>query len=214
MGETSEPLASVVINGLKLLLGKPVPAYYTAREEQFRTAMAQMGEQFWTYAGRLSMIGQGRNVVVFILLVFAAAIAVAGSRRLQARIGAMGVLSLVCFGGYNLELALSYGFIFKASQAAQLVDYNRYIYSYYIGWFLLALGCLLAALRTQITVRQVSEPDGPTAVFCTVRGETEETNGAAAACSACYFEPVQLETITWQASFCRKPCADADVKLL
>lgn len=54
----------------------------------------------------------------------------------------------------------------------------------------------------------------PTAVFCTVRGETEETNGAAAACSACYFEPVQLETITWQASFCRKPCADADVKLL
>lgn len=56
--------------------------------------------------------------------------------------------------------------------------------------------------------------DGPTAVFCTVRGETEETNGAAAACSACYFEPVQLETITWQASFCRKPCADADVKLL
>ena len=56
--------------------------------------------------------------------------------------------------------------------------------------------------------------DGPTAVFCTVRGETEETTGAAAACSACYFEPVQLETITWQASFCRKPCADADVKLL
>ena len=63
-------------------------------------------------------------------------------------------------------------------------------------------------------IGSIGGADGPTAVFCTVRGETEETNGAAAACSACYFEPVQLETITWQASFCRKPCADADVKLL
>ena len=169
VGETSQPLAAVVVNGIRMLLGKPVPDYYAAREEQFRTAMAQMGQQFWTPAGKLSMIGQGRNIVALILLVFAAAIAVAGSRLLRARIATMGVLSLVCFGGYNLELALSYGFIFKASQAASLVDYNRYIYSYYIGWFVLALGCLLAALRTQIAVRQVSEPDGPTAVFLTTR---------------------------------------------
>ena len=169
VGETSQPLAAVVVNGIRMLLGKPVPDYYAAREEQFRTAMAQMGQQFWTSAGKLSMIGQGRNIAALILLVFAAAIVVAGSRLLRARIAAMGVLSLVCFGGYNLELALSYGFIFKASQAASLVDYNRYIYSYYIGWFVLALGCLLTALRTQIAVRQVSQPDGPTAVFLTTR---------------------------------------------
>ena len=38
-------------------------------------------------------------------------------------------------------------------QAEQLTDYNRYIYSYYIGWFILALGCLSVALLPQITVK-------------------------------------------------------------
>ncbi|MCO7108758.1 hypothetical protein NIA69_05670 [Gemmiger formicilis] len=65
--------------------------------------------------------------------------------------------------GYNLMLALSYGFIFKTFQAEQLTDYNRYIYSYYIGWFILALGCLSVALLPQITVK--CEADGPTAVL-------------------------------------------------
>ncbi len=55
------------------------------------------------------------------------------------------------------------GFIFVPFQAEQLVDYNRYIYSYYIGWFILALGCLSVALLPQITVK--GGADGPTAVF-------------------------------------------------
>ena len=60
-------------------------------------------------------------------------------------------------------LALSYGFIFVPFQAEQLVDYNRYIYSHYIGWFILALGCLSVALLPQITVK--GGADGPTAVL-------------------------------------------------
>lgn len=64
-------------------------------------------------------------------------------------------------------LALSYGFIFVPFQAEQLVDYNRYIYSYYIGWFILALGCLSVALLPQITVN--GGADGPTAVFTGTR---------------------------------------------
>lgn len=69
-------------------------------------------------------------------------------------------------------LALSYGFIFVPFQAEQLVDYNRYIYSYYIGWFILALGCLSVALLPQITVkggptaRQRFCCDSPTAASC------------------------------------------------
>lgn len=51
------------------------------------------------------MIGQGRNIVVLIAVVFVVALATAGSRRLRLRIGSMGVLSAVCFLGYNLELA-------------------------------------------------------------------------------------------------------------
>lgn len=56
--------------------------------------------------------------------------------------------------------------------------------------------------------------DGPTAVFCTVRGSADEAEGVAAACSSCYFEPVEPEHITWQAAFCRRPCAGAVVSLL
>ena len=55
--------------------------------------------------------------------------------------------------------------------------------------------------------------DGPTAVFCTAIGGAAE-EGVSAACSACYFDPVEPERITWQAEFCRKPCADAVVSLI
>lgn len=110
-GETSAPLSAVVINGIKILLGQPVEGFYAERQSQFTQAMADMGHQFWTSDGRLSMIGQGRNVVVLILLVFLVAAICARGRQLKLRIGCIGVLSLACFVGYNLMLALSYGFI-------------------------------------------------------------------------------------------------------
>ena len=170
VGETSAPLSAVVVNGIKILLGQPVEGFYAEREAQFRQAMADMGHQFWTTDGKLSMIGQGRNVVALIAVVFVVAILAAASKRLKGRIAVIGVLSGVCFLGYNLMLALSYGFIFKAFQAEQLTDYNRYIYSYYIGWFILALACLSVALLPQIELK--CTVDGPTASIVTIRRET------------------------------------------
>lgn len=167
VGETTASMGAVVINGIKILLGRPVTGFFAEREPQFRQAMADMGHQFWTSDGKLGMIGQGRNIVVLIAVVFVVALATAGSRRLRLRIGSMGVLSAVCFLGYNLELALSYGFIFKPFQAERLEDYNRYIESYYIGWFLMALACLMIALQPQLET--VSKVNGPTAAFTTSR---------------------------------------------
>lgn len=149
VGETTASLGQVVVNGIKILLGQPVEGFFAERQPQFLQAMADMGHQFWTSDGKLSMIGQGRNVVVLILLVFVLAFVAAAGWQLRGRIAAMAVLSAVCFAGYNLMLALSYGFIFKPFQAEALTDYNRYIYSYYIGWFLMALGCLAVALLPQ-----------------------------------------------------------------
>lgn len=147
MGETSAALSQVVVNGIKILLGQPVEGFFAERQPQFLQAMADMGHQFWTNDGRLSMIGCGRNIVLLILGLFAVGILVAGSARLKARIAAMSAASLACFGGYNLMLALSYGFIFVDFQAQALADYNRYIQSYYLAWFLMALACLLLALQ-------------------------------------------------------------------
>ena len=167
VGETSAPLSAVVINGIKILLGQPVEGFYAERELQFRQAMADMSHQFWTSDGKLSMIGQGRNVVALIAVIFIVAVLAAVTKRLKARIAVIGVLSGVCFLGYNLMLALSYGFIFKGFQAEQLADYNRYIYSYYIGWFVIALACLSVALLPQIEVHATA--DGPTAVYTSTR---------------------------------------------
>ena len=50
--------------------------------------------------------------------------------------------------GYNFVLRLSYAFIFREEQCVGLVDYNRYIYPYYIGLFLIALAWLLAAAQS------------------------------------------------------------------
>ena len=167
VGETSAPLSAVVINGIKILLGQPVEGFYAERELQFRQAMADMSHQFWTSDGKLSMVGQGRNVVALIAVIFIVAVLAAVTKRLKARIAVIGVLSGVCFLGYNLMLALSYGFIFKGFQAEQLADYNRYIYSYYIGWFVIALACLSVALLPQIEVHATA--DGPTAVYTSTR---------------------------------------------
>ena len=164
VGETSAALSDVVVNGVKILLGLPVEGFFAERRPQFLQAMADMGAQFWTDAGKLSMIGQGRNVVLLILAVFAVAFAVAAGWQLRGRIAALAALSTLCFAGYNLMLALSYGFIFTPDQTAILTDYNRYIYSYYIGWFLIALACLTAALLPQREFRFLKEKDGLTAI--------------------------------------------------
>lgn len=147
VGETSAALSDVVVNGIRILLGQPVEGFFAERKDQFLQAIADMGNQFWTADGKLSMIGQGRNVVVLILLVFVLAAVVAPGLALRLRVACAAVCSTLCFLGYNLMLALSYGFIFKPFQAESLTDYNRYIYSYYIGWFLIALACLALALQ-------------------------------------------------------------------
>ena len=149
MGETTEPLGAVAVNGIKMLLGLPVGDYYEARRAQFYTAAADMGRQFWSPDGRMSMIGQGCLVVVFIAVVFFGAWLVGGSRRVRLRVLTCAGLTIPCFLGYNLMLLLSYGFIFKADDAARLVDYNRYIYSFYIGWLVIALAFVSVALQAR-----------------------------------------------------------------
>ena len=162
MGETTPPLGAVVVNGVKMLLGRPVSAYFEGRRAQFYAAAAAMGHQFWSWDGRMSMVGQGCRVTALILALYAGACLVSGSRRLRQRAAVMALLTLPCFLGYNLMLLLSYGFIFKPDQAAALVDYNRYIYGFYIGWFLMALAWLALALQP-VPARQAALPGAPAA---------------------------------------------------
>ena len=163
VGETTASMADVVANGVRILLGQPVEGFFAERRPQFLQAIADMGAQFWTDAGNLSMIGPGRNVVLLILAVFLLAVCAAPGVAARLRVGCAAVCSALCFLGYNLMLALSYGFIFKPFQAESLTDYNRYIYSYYIGWFLIALACLTLALQPAAKQRAADGPAAPAA---------------------------------------------------
>lgn len=167
MGETSPGTVSVAVSGIKMLLGLPVGEYYEARRAQFAAASAAMQKAF--FSSRLSMLGLGEDflyrhgapewlakamgsgvlVTLLILLLLAAAVWAAGKGQLRRRIGLLALLSCAGFVAYNFMLALSYGFIFRPEQAQNLVDYNRYIDSFYLGWFLLALAALAAALQSR-----------------------------------------------------------------
>ena len=143
MGTTSESIITVAISGVKILLGLPVGSYYTERLPRLAQAGGDMQSAF--YHTDISMVGPGVVLAGLTLLLFAGTVLLAKGERV--RTGCLGVLSLGGFVGYNFMLVLSYAFIFKESQCADLVDYNRYLYTYYIGWFLLALAALLYVLN-------------------------------------------------------------------
>lgn len=167
MGETSRDVFSVAINGTKMLLGLEVPADYQASSQQFFTAIADLKESFFTTS--TSMLGIGDSILMrlhapqwlidamgsgvlitgLILLILLAGFIWAGRGQLRWRIAAFAAFSSLGFVAYNYMLALSYGFIFKPDQAASLVDYNRYIYCFYLGWFLAAVALLCLAIRAK-----------------------------------------------------------------
>lgn len=146
MGVTSQSLPSVVINGVKMLLGLPVADYYEERRWRFVQAGQDMVSAF--FKDELSMLGPGAVVLGLIVALFLAGILLAKGARLRARGGVLLAVGLAGFVGYNFVLRLSYAFIFREEQCVGLVDYNRYIYPYYIGLFLIALAWLLAAAQS------------------------------------------------------------------
>lgn len=167
MGDTSLGTVSVAVAGIKMLLGLPVGEVFRARQVQYTAAAAAMKDAF--YSSRLSMLGVGEGFLrnrgvpdaivnamgagvagtALILLLFLAAFLLAGKGQLRRRIGLLALLSSAGFVAYNFMLALSYGFIFRPEQAERLTDYNRYINSFYLGWFLLALAALALALQAE-----------------------------------------------------------------
>ncbi len=91
----------------------------------------------------LSMLtGTGLCVAAVCTGLFLVAALLAPQKMIRRRTLTAGLFSLLGFVGYYWVLILSYAFIFKPTQAAILSDYNRYVVSYYIFWFLLSVAHL------------------------------------------------------------------------
>lgn len=162
VGATNLTVFQVVLIGLRQTL---IPA---ERSELFVQVWQDMIDAFFhtrmTLTGSLSgavlsrvlgeenalvrMVGSGACVTVLILGMFALAAVLGKDKRQRRRTIWAAVLSTLGFAAYYWVLILSYVFIFKPHQAAALSDYNRYVCSYYLFWFLLAVVHLVCAARS------------------------------------------------------------------
>lgn len=144
-GATSQSLVSVVINGVKLVLGMPTESYYETRSETFTAYVQSMASLFQNE--KIAMIGTGAAVAVLVLVLFAFALCFAQGLREKVRVACIALCTSVCFGLYWFMLLLSYAFILKDSSPESPTSYARYFGSYYLGWFLIALAVLCSVLR-------------------------------------------------------------------
>lgn len=130
------------------------------KSEKFVQVMQDMTRAF--YADSLSMLsigsGQSSNlllrllngsglIIVCVILTLLLISFFCGDRRHKIRTAWFALLSSLGFVAFYIFNAFMYVYVFKDFQAAALVSYNRYIYPYYLGWFLMALALVAIALK-------------------------------------------------------------------
>ncbi len=115
-----------------------------SQNEQFRLIMSGMPQRF--LQSNSSMLGPGALLAVFILGLVALAAFFAKQAAQRRRCLVFGVFSALGFLPYFLLITLTYIYVFRPEQAFE--SFERYLYPYYIGWFLAAMG-LLAATAAQ-----------------------------------------------------------------
>ena len=147
-GVTSLSPFGAALQGTKMLLGLSVPEEYAARQEQFFAAIRNMWAAFLSKDRLVSMVGQGVLVTGLILGMFVIALVFAKGMRQRLRVLCWMGLSTLGFAAYSYVITISYGFIFKPFQAEGLDDYNRYMDTYYIVWFLIAAAVLSWVVQT------------------------------------------------------------------
>ncbi|MDY4166808.1 MAG: hypothetical protein SOY27_04875 [Fournierella sp.] len=147
-GVTSLSPFGAALQGTKMLLGLSVPEEYAARQEQFFAAIRNMWAAFLSKERLVSMVGQGVLVTGLILGMFVIALVFAKGMRQRLRVLCWMGLSTLGFAAYSYVITISYGFIFKDFQAVVLDAYNRYMYTYYIAWFVIAAAVLAWVVQT------------------------------------------------------------------
>ncbi len=90
--------------------------------------------------------GSGAIVIAGILTIFLAAFLL-GNRRMRVRTAWLALWSTLGFAAFYIFTGFTYIYVFPEEFGYGLGDYNRYIYPYYLGWFVLALSMLCASLK-------------------------------------------------------------------
>ncbi|MDO5603112.1 MAG: hypothetical protein Q4G07_10125, partial [Oscillospiraceae bacterium] len=131
MGSTSLPLSEVVARGFIMLFSPD------RRSSRFNQVSGDMLDAFLHV--KIFGLGPGIVLVGLILAIFLITALCAKDKLHRRRTWLAMGLSSAGFVGYYWVLILSYTFIFREAEAVGLASYNRYVQSYYLGWFLLAV---------------------------------------------------------------------------
>lgn len=127
-GSGGMSMVGIVVNGLKELLLGPQTEKFAYMEKRFITALFDV---------KVSMIGRGIVIIFMITVLFVVAFALSDKIG-RKRCATMYVTSFIGFVGYYIFHLLLYVYVF-GNEAYSLASYERYIYTYYIGWMNLAL---------------------------------------------------------------------------
>ncbi|MBR5521441.1 MAG: hypothetical protein IKU54_05535 [Oscillospiraceae bacterium] len=140
-GESGMGMVQMLVTGVKaLLLG--------TTDEKFLTVRSSIIQAFFNT--KVSMFGSGLNVVIIISAIFALAFLLSDKTG-RKRIWMMYITSWTGFIGYYIFHLFLYAYVF-GSEAYTLASYDRYMYTFYIGWLMLAVCCVCLAVRDGYSV--------------------------------------------------------------
>ncbi len=108
------------------------------KSEKYVEVLQGMWERFFTAS--LTLLGPGVRVVGFILALVVLAALLTTNKAHRWRSILFGVFSSLGFIAYYLFIAMTYIYIFRPEQTFE--SYERYVYPYYIGWFMGAFALL------------------------------------------------------------------------
>ena len=135
-GSSGMGIVQMLLTGVKELLIGPKSDKFLFIQDNFIQAFS---------GTKVSMIGSGRNVVLLIVIIFVFAF-VFGDKKGKKRSATMLFSTTVGFVGYYIFHLLLYVYIL-GDEAYNLVSYDRYTYTYYIPWLMMAVFCLAMAAR-------------------------------------------------------------------
>lgn len=136
-GSEQMSMAGMLIEGVKQLLG-------IGTTEKFAQIMGLMVSNYFNVP--LTVLGSGLRLTIVILGFVAVAFFTTTDKSHKLRCVLYAFLSTAGFVAYYVFIGFCYVFIFSGAEATGLASYERYIYPYYIGWFIGALALVACSI--------------------------------------------------------------------
>lgn len=130
-GESYMSASQLIINGVLMLFGlTPLESGLTFTDK-FAAVQNNMVQSF--LYKRITFLGTGLMVFGLIFIVLLISWFATTNNTLKKRIACYGVFGTLSFIPYYCFIGFTYVFIFKGDQGTGLIDYNRYMGSYYVA---------------------------------------------------------------------------------